>query len=1582
MASAYCKSPPHGPRLRPSPTGDAVLRPAIHLCRQGQYAYPFLTSSNLSTTTLGEIWAIADPDNNGFLTRDGWYKAARLIGWLQKGGATNVEETMLAKRPKPPVVAQPTAQPLAANTTGSALPQLTPTDRAKFTRLFAGAGPANGLVNGDKARDIFVKSGLSYEKLGQIWNLADTQGRGSLDLTDFVIGMHLIQSCMANSALVLPATLPPGIYETASGGRPAPAAAPISPVVRNNTGPATPMRQQYTGGGVAPLQQQGTGGSIGATSGPIPPARSFTTGSAFAPPSRQMSVQNPQWDVTPQAKTTSDGFFSQLDPQNKGVIDGDVAVPFMLQSQLDEATLANVWDLADIRKEGKLTRDEFAVAMHLINLKLSGQEIPTSLPLSLVPPSLRDEYGPGKQEVPQSSATKDLFDLFADEPPASKAASPAPPQPRASTPAVAAAPAAQPPALPARNLSQQPQPQALQTSFLPQPPPPPSRRQASHLTPTLSPTPTGQQPSSFQGSAFTSPFSTSPAPAAAPAPAPAPVSASASTPLSRGGGDLLSDDAETSSTPVPDHSAELGNKQNQLSQTTRSITDLSSQRTELEGSDKSSKQQLEELESKLTAAREKHQTELRAVADLRTRVGEQQAKVKKLNADLITASSDLSALQSEKTELEQALLHDKEEVRSLQKRMKEVDDEKQGLVLVLEKLRKEARQQKGMVSIAKKQVSTAEGARDEVQAEVKGVEKEIEEGKAFLVQHEKNQAQQQQQQQQARALSPQSTGTYAAGIALPTTPQALSPAGTGMSTRSNNPFDRFLANGRSSSHTQVPSSTAATVGSMSSASTSTGQTPPQASVPASAAEESTDKSLSPGSPVADIAEATSSAFGNVGAAATAAVGAVAAGAAGLYETAKHAVTDEPEHDPHLDTSSSSTAPPPSTEVADVAAAKAVEKNNLSVKQDVAEEEIGPLTGGEGEGKGEKQQKQEQDPFGAPSSGFGFVGEDDKTPIAQQEELDPFGAPQIPSTTITSTAGAETNKDEISTDPFGMPQTETSSEQQKQAAGSQDQGFNDFEEGFDDSFGATGTTATAIAPAEKAVAGAEQETNKAPTDFDSAFAEFDSPAEAHSESEQQPQESTLPTNEGIPSGIPKSELPINFSELPEAERTFSTQATIAPESEPITPMTEVPGDYRSREEGSSGMASSRGSTPGLAGTGATAVAGGAGVGVGSNLAHEFKPEHEVQEQQVQEVNAGESSDEDEGPEDLEGPRKGYGTKGAESSVTSPAEQQPLSTSTDAAAALAPPIAGFMTSNEDSQPKVRRSAPPPPSKATSASSALVANPAAPAPATESETVSPVVATAGGINPGEEFDPFGAPMVASANAALGNVATTQGASYIDAPSMAASQAHPKIASFDEDEFDFSDLPPAEVDSGIPVAAAQQATATAGETPMSAGFEDEFATFDDEFEKPEDFSAGNGSENSSGNKSYEIVNPQPKSSGLYDEWGFGSSGKRESHPQEQPSQPSQDQQGAFGFDDAFGNDFEPSSSARTQEYAPPAGAPPQQQGLRPPMPERRPSGAQADDIEDVKKLCAMGFPRELVVEALAANGYDFQKTLNVLLA
>ena len=63
----------------------------------GQDALPFLVTSSLPPQTLGEVWAIADPENNGFLTKDAWYKAARLIGWAQKGGVAVIDDSLTMK---------------------------------------------------------------------------------------------------------------------------------------------------------------------------------------------------------------------------------------------------------------------------------------------------------------------------------------------------------------------------------------------------------------------------------------------------------------------------------------------------------------------------------------------------------------------------------------------------------------------------------------------------------------------------------------------------------------------------------------------------------------------------------------------------------------------------------------------------------------------------------------------------------------------------------------------------------------------------------------------------------------------------------------------------------------------------------------------------------------------------------------------------------------------------------------------------------------------------------------------------------------------------------------------------------------------------------------------------------------------------------------------------------------------------------------------------------------------------------------------------------------------------------------------
>ncbi len=61
----------------------------------------------------------------------------------------------------------------------------------------------------------------------------------------------------------------------------------------------------------------------------------------------------------------------------------------MVRSKLPNSVLRRVWALSDIDKDGMLDRDEFAVAMFLIDHKLKGNDIPETLPDRLVPPSKR-----------------------------------------------------------------------------------------------------------------------------------------------------------------------------------------------------------------------------------------------------------------------------------------------------------------------------------------------------------------------------------------------------------------------------------------------------------------------------------------------------------------------------------------------------------------------------------------------------------------------------------------------------------------------------------------------------------------------------------------------------------------------------------------------------------------------------------------------------------------------------------------------------------------------------------------------------------------------------------------------------------------------------------------------------------------------------------------------------------------------------------------------------------------------------------------------------------------------------------------
>ena len=60
-----------------------------------------------------------------------------------------------------------------------------------------------------------------------------------------------------------------------------------------------------------------------------------------------------------------------------------------MKSKLQNNVLGKIWKLSDVDKDGMLDSDEFALAMHLINIKMEGNDLPQKLPEHLIPPSKR-----------------------------------------------------------------------------------------------------------------------------------------------------------------------------------------------------------------------------------------------------------------------------------------------------------------------------------------------------------------------------------------------------------------------------------------------------------------------------------------------------------------------------------------------------------------------------------------------------------------------------------------------------------------------------------------------------------------------------------------------------------------------------------------------------------------------------------------------------------------------------------------------------------------------------------------------------------------------------------------------------------------------------------------------------------------------------------------------------------------------------------------------------------------------------------------------------------------------------------------
>ncbi|CAR24337.1 actin cytoskeleton-regulatory complex protein PAN1 [Lachancea thermotolerans CBS 6340] len=91
--------------------------------------------------------------------------------------------------------------------------------------------------------------------------------------------------------------------------------------------------------------------------------------------------------ITNEEKSLFYKIFDTYDTQNKGLMDSSTAVEVFRKSGLSRSDLEHIWNLCDTNNNGQLNRQEFALGMHLVYRRLSGNDLPNRLPPSLIPSS-------------------------------------------------------------------------------------------------------------------------------------------------------------------------------------------------------------------------------------------------------------------------------------------------------------------------------------------------------------------------------------------------------------------------------------------------------------------------------------------------------------------------------------------------------------------------------------------------------------------------------------------------------------------------------------------------------------------------------------------------------------------------------------------------------------------------------------------------------------------------------------------------------------------------------------------------------------------------------------------------------------------------------------------------------------------------------------------------------------------------------------------------------------------------------------------------------------------------------------------
>ncbi|KAM3619712.1 uncharacterized protein V6R79_012436 [Siganus canaliculatus] len=328
----------------------------------------FLKKSGLPDITLGKIWDLADPDGKGYLDKQGFYIALRLVACAQSGQEVSLSSLNLTV-PAPKF--KDTSSPSLGNT--ASVPSeshwaVRPEEKNKFDGIFESLAPVNGLLSGEKVKPVLINSKLPLDVLGKVWDLSDIDKDGHLDRDEFAVAMHLVYRALEKEPV--PALLPPSLVPLSKRKKSLGSVASSAPGL-----PASPPPPKDS---LRSTPSHGSMSSLNST-GSLSPKHTLKSG--------QHSLN---WVVPVSDRGRYDDIFLKTDADLDGFVSGHEVKDIFMQSGLSQPVLAHIWALADTRQIGKLTREQFALAMHLIQQKvMKGIDPPQALSADMIPPSER-----------------------------------------------------------------------------------------------------------------------------------------------------------------------------------------------------------------------------------------------------------------------------------------------------------------------------------------------------------------------------------------------------------------------------------------------------------------------------------------------------------------------------------------------------------------------------------------------------------------------------------------------------------------------------------------------------------------------------------------------------------------------------------------------------------------------------------------------------------------------------------------------------------------------------------------------------------------------------------------------------------------------------------------------------------------------------------------------------------------------------------------------------------------------------------------------------------------------------------------